>query len=278
MSLSKRRTAQTLDLGLLLPRVAERLRADRFLNASALSQAGLPKAQQGEAIERLVREGFERSGKAGVRVALRDQLRELVASRGNVPLKGLSRATAGATQKEAKAAAESLVREGTVLLAVRGKAESVVSKSTPVLSRTELQMLLHACKQLQKQSGAALRATIPRTLLRDDVRALLLDLVSNRSAPQPRAPPLMDAVIDELTRAVRGSVGLAFVPDAVRALTATHSAPTVQEALLQAARAGRIELQPESGVGRLTAEELSLCPPGPEGTRLSWARILGAAP
>lgn len=278
MSSSKRRTVPTVDLGPLLPRVVDRLRVDRFLNAAALSQAGIPKSQQRDAIERLVGNGFERSGKTGVRVSMRDQIKELLATRGSLPLKGISRATAGAKPKEVKLAAEALVKEGAALIAVRGKIEALVASSTPVLSRTELQALLHACKQLQKQSGAALRASTPKTLLRDDVRALLLDLVSNRSLPQQRAAPLIDSVLQELNRAVRGSVGLAFVPDAVRALASRHSVETVQDALLQAARTGRIELQPESGVGRLTAEELALCPPGPEGTRLSWARILGATP
>jgi hypothetical protein len=51
-----------------------------------------------------------------VRVALRDQLRELLAARGSVPLKGLFRATAGAPQKEAKLAAEALVKDGAAVL------------------------------------------------------------------------------------------------------------------------------------------------------------------
>jgi hypothetical protein len=277
MSLSKPRAAKTVDLALMVPRVAERLRSDRFLNAASLAKAGIPKAQQGEAIASLLQQGFERSGKAGVRVALRDQLRELLAARGSVPLKGLFRATAGAPQKEAKLAAEALVKDGAAVLVIRGKVEALVATSTQVLSRTELQALLNACKQLQKQTGAALRGATPKTLLRDDVRALLLDLVSHRSTPE-RQPPLADAVLQQLKQAVRASVGLAFVPDAVRALTAAHDLKSVQDALLDAARAGRIELQPESGVGRLSAEELALCPPGPEGTRLSWARFLFETP
>jgi hypothetical protein len=277
MSPSKPRAAKTVDLALAVPRVAETLRSERVLKTASLAKAGIPKAQQAEAIASLLQQGFERSGKAGVRVALREQLRSLLAARGSVPLKGLSRATAGASQKEAKLAAEALVRDGAALFVIRGSAEALVSTSIPVLSRSELQALLNACKQLQKQTGAALRGATPKTLLREDVRALLLDLVSQRSTPE-RPPSLANAVLDQLKHAVRASVGLAFVPDAVRALSASYDLKSVQDALLDAARSGRIELQPESGVGRLNADELALCPPGPEGTRLSWARLLVEAP
>jgi RNA-binding protein YhbY len=274
MAPSKRRVATPVDFGAVLPRVAEILRVEKVLNASGLSRNGIPKAQQPQAIDRLVERGFERSGKSGVRVKVRAQLLDLLSERGTVPLKGIARATRGAVQKEAKAAAEALAREGAALIAVRGKVEVLVASSTPALSRAEVQSLSNACKQLGKQSAAALRASVPKTLLREDVRALLLDLVANRSTTQPQSA-LVDLVMQELTRAVRKSVGLAFVPDAVRALVPKHPAESVQDALLQAARVGWIELQPESGVGRLSPEELALCPPGPEGTRLSWARILG---
>jgi hypothetical protein len=120
------------------------------------------------------------------------------------------------------------------------------------------------------RSARALRKS-QRTLLVDDVRKELLDLV----APQRQAVDA-DLVVSELTRHIRPAVGLSFVPDAVRALAA-HGVAAVQTALIDAARAGRIELQPESGLNRLSQAELDLCPPGPQGTRLSWARLLGRA-
>src|SRR5712691_6817616 len=123
MAPSKRRVATPVDFGAVLPRVAEILRVEKVLNASGLSRNGIPKAQQPQAIDRLVERGFERSGKSGVRVKVRAQLLDLLSERGTVPLKGIARATRGAVQKEAKAAAEALAREGAARIAVRGKVE-----------------------------------------------------------------------------------------------------------------------------------------------------------
>lgn len=89
---------------------------------------------------------------------------------------------------------------------------------------------------------------------------------------------LSDLVVREAPRHVRASVGLVYVPDLVAALEPEHGREAVQAALLCAARAERLELQPESGLGRLTAAELARCPPGPQGTRLSWARLPATAP
>lgn len=40
---------------------------------------------------------------------------------------------------------------------------------------------------------------------------------------------------------------------------------------------GLFELEPESGMGRLSPEDAELCFPGPMGTRLSWVRARGHA-
>ena len=53
--------------------------------------------------------------------------------------------------------------------------------------------------------------------------------------------------------------------------------PVVQAALLRAARDGKIELQIESGINRLSPTELALCPEGLRHSRLSWARIIEEA-
>jgi hypothetical protein len=85
-----------------------------------------------------------------------------------------------------------------------------------------------------------------------------------------RIPSIL-SVVREL---VEPGYGLAFVPAVVR----EYGAP-IREAhadLIAAARRGDIELRPESGMGRLSAEELALCVPGPAGSDsvLSWARPL----
>lgn len=74
------------------------------------------------------------------------------------------------------------------------------------------------------------------------------------------------------------SIGLVFVPTLAQALGARirskKSVELAHTAILKAAHAGLLELRPESGLGRLSAEELALCIPGPQQTRLSWARVL----
>ena len=70
--------------------------------------------------------------------------------------------------------------------------------------------------------------------------------------------------------------GLSFVPHLVQRLLSGTPVAAIHAALLAAAREERIELRPEGGLARLTREELGLCPPGPSGTRLSWARRLDA--
>jgi hypothetical protein len=80
----------------------------------------------------------------------------------------------------------------------------------------------------------------------------------------------LDAARDERT-------GLSFVPRVMQQLIPHMQAAVAHQVLLTAARDERIELRPEGGLARLTEEELALCPPGPGGTRLSWARRLPAS-
>lgn len=63
--------------------------------------------------------------------------------------------------------------------------------------------------------------------------------------------------------------GLAFLPDVVREMGGSALAHPV---LLRLAREERIELRPESGLNRLTPIQRALCPSGPQGSLLSWAR------
>lgn len=80
----------------------------------------------------------------------------------------------------------------------------------------------------------------------------------------------------EVLSAHEGAGGMLMnVPGAVGDLRAEGwPLSRIHSLLLGAARAGIIELQPESGLDRLSDAEMALCPPGPHGTRLSWARFL----
>ncbi len=76
---------------------------------------------------------------------------------------------------------------------------------------------------------------------------------------------VLDAVQDE-------RLGLSFIPKVMQELSPQLEPKAAQSVLLAAAKAGLVELRPEGGLGRLSEAELELCPTGPGGTRLSWAR------
>jgi hypothetical protein len=116
---------------------------------------------------------------------------------------------------------------------------------------------------------------LQRTLLREDLQELLMDLVSP-DRPVSRALP--DRLVQDAARLRRLDTGLCFVPELVLASLAEHSLAEVHEALVQGVQDGRLELRPESGMNRLTALESALCPEGWQGTRLSWARSLVTTP
>ncbi len=92
--------------------------------------------------------------------------------------------------------------------------------------------------------------------------------VTKKSKPIPQS-----RVLAAVRKQVRDDMGMAFVPDVARSLL-PEPLERIQEALLAAARARKVELRPESGVGRLTEAELRLCPRGHDGLVLSWARLL----
>jgi len=70
---------------------------------------------------------------------------------------------------------------------------------------------------------------------------------------------------------------LAYVPSVVRwMLGGGHSRQVILDSIMAADLAGAIELRPESGMGRLSCADRSLCPE-PAGWPLSWVRSRGAS-
>jgi hypothetical protein len=261
-------TPKTIDVQSSLPTLRDALARQGTLKRSDLTKAGVPKVQHEEAMAALVRGGAERT-KVGVRLELASQLRALLAEKRLLPRAKLGKAARGASQAEAKRAADRLVAGGEAVVVLRGKAEFLATKAEDLLTRDQLIRLAEV--------GALARKATTRAglgLLRDDLRSQLFDIFT--AAPARHADGARDLesqVLAGLRHAAREPLGLAFVPEVVRQLSAA-GVSAVHEVLLRLARAQQIELQPESGVGRLTADELSLCPPGPQGSRLSWARVL----
>jgi hypothetical protein len=94
------------------------------------------------------------------------------------------------------------------------------------------------------------------------------------AAESPRragSSPLVDVLAREIRRRSRETSLPIRVPDLLRA-TGTPVAEG-KRALIDGAALGLFELEPESGMGRLSGEDAELCPPGPMGTRLSWVVV-----
>jgi hypothetical protein len=116
-------------------------------------------------------------------------------------------------------------------------------------------------------------------LLASDIEHLLSAATRMLEAEAPSVDPAvaLGHVLAAVDAARDARTGLSFVPVIIRRLSQVMALPVAHDVLLSAARRELIELRPEGGLGRLSEEELSLCPPGPAGTRLSWARrALGA--
>ena len=96
-----------------------------------------------------------------------------------------------------------------------------------------------------------------------------------RAAAPGRSGITQALLATEIQRLTRPTLGLCFVPDLVMALLQHGSLPQVHAALLEA-NGRTLELRPESGLNRLSALELALCPQGLQETRLSWTRGLSA--
>ena len=272
--MAKPKPAPPFDLEHSIAALVEAIPARGFLKTTELKKFMVPPEHQGAVLERLAAEGFEPMT-GGVRVPLRRQLETLLQARGVLAWPP-GRLLKGGTPKEYKALATDLARAGSLHLLVRGKAEAVAGPEVEVLSREEMQTLRPLALEVQK----ALKAKpLPRTLLRADLRELLLDLLQPAEAGAGAPPPdLADRLVQECLGRLDPELRLCFVPGLVMACLPDHSLTRIHAALVQAARQGRLELRPESGVHRLSELELALCPPGLQGTRLSWVRPLEPRP
>lgn len=87
---------------------------------------------------------------------------------------------------------------------------------------------------------------------------------------------LLETCTTELRTTTTGrATGLVSVPRLARVLGTVATPAEIRDALLTADRDGTLELRPESGMGRLSASDASLCPKGFDGAPLSWVRIVG---
>ena len=238
-----------------------------------------------EALEKaLVAAGLERLPKL-VRVPLAAQILALVQAGARVSVKDVGKRVKGASPKtEIKASLDALRKQGRVRVVIRTEAEVVVGAGDEVLEASELLRLVKLGAALAKTLKKVGAKGLPRGLLREDVAALLSPLGALAGAhAEPSAPaeaPRDDAagrraLVDEVMAHLEDpALKLVPVAQVVRALDGRLALTEVHRALGEAAEAGRIELQPAAGSELLAPADAALCPPGPRGTVLFFARRL----
>ena len=235
-----------------------------------LTRAKLTRRAQGQLFEALARRGLERTGRA-VRVPLREQVAASLAG-GPIGTAALRKRVRGAASAgELKVVLADLARARRAAIVVRRGVEHVAPPSHEVLAAPELAAVRDLARDLGKAVAAVRgRAGQPaRSLWRADLVALL---ERARVALGGGGDDAVSLVLDAVRSHASPSTGLAPVPAIARALG--PRLPDVREALLAAAAAGVVELRPESGVGLLAPADAELCPRGPDGWPLSWAREL----
>lgn len=253
----------------------------------ARTHGGVPRAQMktfrphlAELGPRLIERGLEIG--TTIRVPLETQLLAL-AEKGFVPLKGLDRKLSGANARDTKLVVEGLVANGKLAWVVRDAGVGVVTPSTARLEASEVQTLLVTTTKLAKLLKSAARAK--KGLLHADV-ATFASVFVDSAATSPRGPspprartdshtapsptPSGADLVQEILRRIRGAAMPTHVPALLRSMGL--DADSGRRALLDGVARGLFELEPESGMGRLSREDADLCPPGPMGTRLSWVR------
>jgi hypothetical protein len=253
--------------------LVETVRREGAFPLSKLAAHGVPKGARSAALARCAAEGLD-VGARLVRVPLIEQLHARLADGATLPMRALRSAVQGGTQKEVAQAAAALVRRGDANLVLRGTQLSLMPATAMVLSATgasgleaDLAAMIKAIKGARKARAALLTADVDARV--NEWAARLRAAVT---AKRERGVGL-DRVLEE-TRRLAEPTGLTFVPALVRALGGETARDAVHDALRSAALRGAIELRPESGLGRLSPEDLALCVAGPQGSHLSWARAV----
>jgi hypothetical protein len=265
---SRSRSTSPVDVEPFVERALAALKSAPSVRRASLG----PPAVRARVAGRLEEAGYELTPTT-VRRPLADQLATLLATGAYLPAKGLRAALGGASPKDVERAVALVVSRGEGKVILRSGMETIVPASASVVAEGELAKLASKAQSLAKTLAAAAKGKKGRRLgvLRADILAEIEGL--RPALEKPEAP----TVVEVVRETVDPRLGLAFVPAVVRKLrTGGYEPAAALRALLDAAGASLIELRPESGLSRLGPEDLALCPPGPEGTRLSWARPLAA--
>jgi hypothetical protein len=258
------------------------VRAKGAVPVSKLCPERLTRNAEARLHESLAQRGFERAGRF-VRVPLETQILALLDRRPVIPLQALRKEIAGVvSQQELRRVIAEIIDSGHAKLVVRNGKDHLAAGSATVLSQAEIETLSSIGAKLSQYARAAKskRALRPRSILREDLAEILSEWPFALRALEQRTPPgramshddaHLELIVDAAAR-LESSDSLVFVPQLVRALQKRLGTESILRALLTAAMGEKLELRPESGVGTLSPEDAALCPRGPNGIVLSYAR------
>lgn len=250
-----------------------RIRANHALPFARITPAKLSPSGRDELLTQLIKRGLERTSK-GLRVPLAGQIEALVSNKARITRKDVSKRVKGATKTEIDGALTKLIREGRVHVVVRTQAEVVVHANESVLGLTEVQQLTKAISILAKTVKKVQAKGLPKTLLREDLDAVLggFGQTSKIAPPNVNEVDVERLVIDTLRQLENSNIKLVRIADLVRKLESRLTKDEIHRVLSKSFDNGTIELRPDGGSEFLKAEDAVLCMPGPRGTIFSYAR------
>jgi hypothetical protein len=259
----------------IIDAIVARVRNENGVALRALRLGKLSARAHAQLLSALARANLEHTGMS-IRVPLRDQVRAAVdrAGEAGIPTKALAREVKGArSAAELGLVVRELIADGRLVIVAHGRAQRAAAPGPWWLRERELSALGDAAQALAglaKATRAAKgkpRPTLDRRALQEPLR-VLQELAGRSDAGSVRAAL---RVALELAPA---HAGLVRVPDVVRALEPDHARAAVLDALDDMARAGTLELRPESAIAGLPDVDRARCPVGLDGTPLSYARLV----
>lgn len=252
-----------------------RVRSASAIGKSALKWGKLDPAAQASLRAALEAAGLELTEKHA-RVPLAEQLERVVraAEDRGLPLPQLTRAIKGAQSGvELRAVIDAQIAAGAIALVTDGKVERVVLASADLLGVAELDRLpallasLRALVARTKTTSGKPRATVRRATLRA--------LFDGEAAKVAGAANVKTALLDAFAGAA-APTGLVRVPEVIGTLEPVYARGALLAALDALARAGAVELRPESGLQRMSDEDRARCLMALDGTPLSYARVIAS--
>lgn len=263
------------------------------------TKLGPPKLRA-RVVAALVAEGYEKQG-TKLRQALERQCETQLASGAHLPWTQLAKRLKGTTATEAKKVAARLAKEGRARLVLRGKELTLVPNGEKVAEVEAIAKLASELTEVASWLKKARKAKPAATVLLADLEESMEAVLSAMTPPnrEPRSPTttanswaakskspnpdltspaLSDAspwasIASAITALANEDSGLARVAEVSRRVHNRFDTKRVTTELLEKAAQGIIELRPEGGLGRLSAEDAALCPRGAGGLPLSWVRM-----